>query len=292
MNTKFEGSNTQPGDLLMNLCTDARCLVMAAPYIKEDALSVILANLDPSASLTCVTRWSLNELVTGVSDVQCRSIVKEFGGSFRLHPSLHAKYYRIDDVVLVGSANLTSSAMGWSVQPNLEILCHASDDFDSNRFQRTLLQDAREIADEEFRYWETVGHIATKDASNSNSIDRQMQLRTWKPRTRDPKNFMLAYRNRNIEIASFDEQRAALNDLATLQVPLNLSDREVHAWTSACLLSAPFVNSVIQLHGMAIDEPSSRRILANQYTLSITEARRLVESVESWLSFFVPSVFR
>ena len=290
MDTQLERTDIRPVDLLRNHCTDARRLVIAAPYIKEDALSMILANLDPSASLVCVTRWSLNELVTGVSDVQCRAIVKEFGGSFKLHPFLHAKYYRIDGVVLIGSANLTSSAMGWSVQPNLEILCHAGDDFDSDGFQRALFQDAREVSDEEYRYWDTVSHIATQDAGIS--VGSQMQLRAWKPRTRDPRNFMLIYRDRNIELASFDEQQAAFNDLATLQVPLNLADREVHAWISACLLSASFVNSVIRLHNMVIDERSSRRILADQYTLSITEARRLMESVESWLSFFIPSVLK
>ena len=290
MDTKFEGTDIQPGDLLKYHCTNARRLVIVAPYIKEDALSIILASLDPSASLICVTRWSLNDLVVGVSDVQCRAIVKEFGGSFRLHPFLHAKYYRIDDVVLVGSANLTSSAMGWSVQPNLEILCYASDEFDYDSFQRTLFQDAREVSDEEFRYWETVNHIATQDAGTS--IDSQIHLRTWKPKTRDPRNLIFAYRDRVIEIASFDEQQAALDDLAVLSIPLNLSDREVHAWVSACLLSSPFVNSVIQLRSTAIDEPSYRRTLADQYMLSVTEARRLLESVESWLSFFIPGVIR
>ena len=290
MDIQLEKTDTRPGDLLRNHCTDARRLVIAAPYIKEDALSMILAGLDPLASLVCVTRWSLNELVTGVSDVQCRAIVKEFGGSFKLHPFLHAKYYRIDDIVLIGSANLTSSAMGWSVQPNLEILCHAGDDFDSDGFQRALFQDAREVSDEEYLYWETVSHIATQDVGTSTGS--QMQLRTWKPRTRDPRNFMLIYRDKNVELASFDEQQAALSDLSTLQIPLDLADEEVHAWISACLLSASFVNSVIQLHNMAVDEPSSRRMLADQYALSITEARRLVESVESWLFFFVPGVLR
>lgn len=290
MDTKLERTDTQPGDLLRYYCANAHRLIIVAPYIKEDALSIVLASLDPSASLICVTRWSLHDFVAGVSDVRCRAIVKEFGGSFRLHPFLHAKYYRIDDVVLVGSANLTSSAMGWSVQPNLEILCHASDDFDYDGFQRALFQDAREVSDEEFRYWETVNHIAIRDAGAS--TDGQMQLRTWKPRTRDPRNLILAYHNRAIEIASFDEQQAALDDLGVLRIPLNLSDREVHTWVSACLLSSPFVNSVVQLRSTAMDEPSYRRVLADQYTLSVTEARRLVESVESWLSFFIPDVTR
>lgn len=78
-----------------------------------------------------------------------------------LHPSLHAKFYRIDDVVLIGSANLTSSAMGWSQQPNLEILCQAGGNFDSWTFQRQLLQGAREISDDEFQRWEAITRITS-----------------------------------------------------------------------------------------------------------------------------------
>ena len=139
-----------PGDLVTRLYSNAQSLVIAAPYIKANALSRILANVNAEASLICVTKWDPHDIAVGASDVECRSLIIGFGGSFRLHPSLHAKYYRIDDVILIGSANLTSSAMGWSPQPNLEILCRAGDDFDSLTFQQELLSGAREISDDEF----------------------------------------------------------------------------------------------------------------------------------------------
>lgn len=275
---------SRPGDALIRLCIEARHLVFAAPYIKADALAKVLSGVSSEASLICITRWSLQDLVLGASDIECRTIVRRFGGSFRLHPSLHAKYYRIDDVVLIGSANLTSSAMGWSRQPNLEILCRAGDDFDADTFQPELLNNAREVSDQEFSRWEAVVNATAQ--SDSPITDRKPQLENWRPSTREPRNLEFAYQGRVEAIASFDEQRAATKDLQSLLIPSGLADEQVRAWVSVYLLEALFTNSVIQLQNMEPLEAS--RILADTYSLGITDARRDMETIQNWLAFFAP----
>lgn len=272
------------GDILSNLCSGARHLIIAAPYIKADVLTRILADVSSEASLICVTRWNPHDLVVGASDIECRTIVTERGGSFRLHPSLHAKYYRIDDTVLIGSANLTRSALGWSTEPNLEILCHPSDDFDAYAFQEYLLEDAKEISDDEFACWKSITQISTQ--SKRAIIDGQPLLDTWRPATRDPRHLELVYRGQEDEIASFDEQHAARRDIQLLLIPPDLSNEQIRMWVSACLLAAPFTNSVIQLHGMEV--PIASRSLAKTYSINIREARRSMETVQSWIAFFIP----
>ena len=277
-----------PGDLVTRLSSDAQSLVIAAPYIKADALSKVLATVSAEASLICVTKWDPRDLAVGASDVECRSMVIGAGGSFRLHPSLHAKFYRIDDVVLIGSANLTSSAMGWSEQPNLEILCLAGDDFDSWAFQQELLKDAREISDDEFLRWESIAKIAT---SRVGAIaGGQPRLDTWRPRTRDPIHLELSYQGREDQIASLDEQYAARRDLRALAMPSDLTSEEVRMWATACLLATPFTNSVIQL-SHTIDVAASYQSLARTYGLNMTEARRDIETVQNWLAFLSPETF-
>ena len=270
-----------PGDLVTRLSSDAQSLVIAAPYIKADALSKVLATVSAEASLICVTKWDPRDLAVGASDVECRNLVIGSGGSFRLHPSLHAKFYHIDDVVLIGSANLTSSALGWSEQPNLEILCRAGDDFDSWAFQQELLKDAREISDDEFLRWESVARIATS------RVGGQPRLDTWRPRTRDPIHLELSYRGREDQIASLDEQNATRRDLRALAMPSDLTNEEVRMWATACLLGAPFTNSVIQL-SHTIDVAASYQSLARTYDLNLTEARRDMETVQSWLALLAP----
>ena len=221
----------------------------------------------------------------GASDAECRSLVINRGGSFRLHPSLHAKFYRIDDIVLIGSANLTASAMGWSPQPNLEILCQAGDDFDSQAFQQQLLNGAREISDEEFHRWEAIPQITSQ---RERSIVGDLQpLDTWRPATRDPIHVELSYQGRDDDIASIDEQRAAQRDLQALLIPPGLSTEEVRMWATTCLLAAPFTNSVIKLTGTS-DLVSSYRALAQAYGLTMTQARRDMETVQNWLTSLAP----
>ena len=221
----------------------------------------------------------------GASDAECRSLIIDRGGSFRLHPTLHAKFYRIDDVVLIGSANLTASAMGWSAQPNLEILCRAGDDFDSEAFQQRLLNDAREISDGEFSRWEAIPKIASQ--RERSIVGDQPLLDTWRPATRDPVHLVLSYQGREDAIASFDEQRAAQRDLQALLVPPGLTTEEVRMWATTCLLAAPFTNSVIML-GSASDIVNSYRSLARTYGLTIPQARRDMETVQNWLASLAP----
>ena len=274
----------RPGDELLRCCAEAQHLFIAAPYIKANALTRVLDAIGEISSLTCVTRWDPLDLAVGVSDTECRTIVKGHGGLFRLHPSLHAKYYRMDDNILIGSANLTFSALGWSTQPNLEILSRAGNDFDAYAFQQELLKEAREISDDEFARWEAVAK--TNLRTGNPVVNGQSILDTWRPATRDPRHLELAYLGRDEEIASFDEQRAAHRDIQALQVPLGLNSEQLRTWASACLLGAPFTNTVIRLNGLEV--PAASSVLAETYGLTITEARRDMETVQTWLTLLGP----
>ena len=274
--------NIRPGDEIIRHCVEARHLFIVAPYIKANALARILDAAIKIESLTCVTKWDPRDLAMGASDTECRSVVKNHGGSFRLHPPLHAKYYRMNEVVLVGSANLTFSAMGWADKPNLEILCRAGDDFDADAFQRHLLKDAREISDAEFVYWEAVARVYCGNVEIT--AGGQTSLDDWRPSTRDPRNLEIAYQGRHEEIASYDEQRLANRDLHAMQIPHGLNSENFRMWASACLLAAPFTNSVIGLGGS--ETQAAARTLADIYRISITEARRDTETIQNWLRFF------
>ena len=271
------------GDTLVRAFGEADEVVIAAPYIKANALSRVLANAGADISLVCVTRWQLQDIALGTSDVECRTIVKELGGVFKLHPTLHAKYYRADEKVLVGSANLTHSALGWSAEPNLEILCTAGEDFDAAAFERQLLDDSREISDKEFARWQSIETIDLQ--SSLLSVSTSPYLDTWRPLTRNPENFLLAYKGLTDEIASTDEQQAALQDLEALRVPVDLTDEQVENWVSRRLLASQFVQTVLQMQN--VDVIADANSLANNYNLNVTDARRSIETVQIWHRFLM-----
>ena len=173
--------------------------------------------------------------------------------------------------------------MGWSRQPNLEILCQPGLDFDSQRFEQQLLEDSREITDAEFSYWADITDMAEKVVVPA----RQPELDSWRPITRDLRDLELAYQGRQGDIASADQENAALRDIERLAIPPGLTLDEVRAWALSCLLSTPFANSVLDIEETT-DARASYGLLAEKYNLSMTEARRAMEAVQNWLAFLSP----
>lgn len=102
-------------------------VLLAAPYIKKNALKHILGPVSGGCSVRVVTCWNLQEIAVGASDLEVWELLRDREQrSLELCPSLHAKYYRFDDTCVVGSANLTGSALGLREQSNLELLVHLS----------------------------------------------------------------------------------------------------------------------------------------------------------------------
>lgn len=112
------------GTELSKLCTEAdRELLLVAPFIKASVLERLLDKISSDVTLKCITRWFPEEIVTGVSDLEVWNLIQNRpNSSLWLRSDLHAKYYRADNHCLVGSANLTGKALGWSDCPNLELL--------------------------------------------------------------------------------------------------------------------------------------------------------------------------
>lgn len=270
------------GDVLLRSAAGANRVLIIAPYIKVDVLERVLGVISSDSSVTCVTKWTPHDLASGVSDIQCRDAVIRHGGSFNLHSSLHAKYYRFDDIVLVGSANLSSAAMGWARFQNVEILCAPAADFGAAAFERLVLQNARQISDHEFILWESILETATSDYEHA--IAQPFSIDDWRPSTRDPHHLEIVYCGSADQIASFDEQRAVLRDMQAMRIPENVTIEELRLWVSACLLSSPFVTDVMALRGGQEDESSM--VLAERYGLSIAEARRGSQTVMNWLIYF------
>ena len=157
--------NGRAWDTLRGAAEHATEAIIIAPYLKDDAMRRLLALLPDNASIVCVTRWTLRDVRAGASDVACASLVTAVGGEFRLHPRLHAKYYRFDATVLIGSANLTSAGIGIGDQSNVEILCDAPSTFDAAAFEDRVLQESLAIDAGDVEAWELATSLSDSTAS-------------------------------------------------------------------------------------------------------------------------------
>ena len=270
---------TLPWDSLVELVPEASELVLFAPYIKEKTLSDLLSLARSANSLTCVTRWLPSDIAIGISDVSVRQVILERGGDFRLHPNLHAKYYRCDGYVLVGSANLTEPGMGLGASPNLEILASVDRSFDAERFERDLLAQSRPINDAEFDVWASISVERHNTAFHLEGTEL-----SWRPLTRNPEDVWLVYSKDDQSVRSSLVRENAGYDLAGLMIPTELDRDSFEVWVSAALLSSPFVCYVRSLPDGQDGEEFIR--VSDDWKLPPADARYAAETARSWLAHF------
>jgi hypothetical protein len=110
------------GKPLLSFFQGARSATLIAPFITVPGIAPLLNTLHASADIVVYTRWLPAEIAAGVSDPAIFGLVDGRGGEIFLEPRLHAKAYINDRAALIGSANLTGKALGFTSEANLEIL--------------------------------------------------------------------------------------------------------------------------------------------------------------------------
>jgi len=298
------------GDVLKTLCrTGNNEAILVAPFIKRATLARLLIELPDSVRLNCFTRWRPEEVAAGVSDPDIwLDIQQRKGATLWLCPSLHAKYYRIDQTCLIGSANLTDTALQWSATPNLEILCSFNGgEKESQRFERQL--QALSVPCQEINYQQIVSTAAllTPDmlpSTSSNALAINLVVETgtpyetfltptdlsiWIPRSRQPADLFFAYSGQSSLLTSVS-CLAAHGDLSTLQIPLGLPQPLFTRYVATQLLQIPCIFAVDQF------VISSQRFGAvRDYLASLPCAKSLDfnatdawQTLMRWLLYFLP----
>lgn len=94
--------------------------IIVAPFAKETVIDRLCSLVDDRVDL--YTRWLPHEIATGVSDLGVLAPVARTGGATRLHPRLHAKLYLRGNQALVGSANASSTGLGYRHPSAVELV--------------------------------------------------------------------------------------------------------------------------------------------------------------------------
>jgi len=112
------------GERLCKACQTAEKEVfLAAPFIKRNALHRVIEAIPNTIQLTVIVRFLPLDLASNVTDKEIvEDLLSRPNTEILAHPTIHAKIYRIDNRVLIGSANLTGRALGWGTPSNVELL--------------------------------------------------------------------------------------------------------------------------------------------------------------------------
>lgn len=296
----------KPGTQLEQLCARGRReALFVAPFIKAGALERLLTNVNSDIVVRCVTRWQPEEIAAGVSDIEVWSVLcKRPQASLWLRADLHAKYYRVDDQCLIGSANLTAAALGWSMQSNLELLVQLSvADTVAVTFEAELWKNCVPVTNAIFQQTmvavdfmrQVSPNILTErsDAVQGTPflpLEERVFNEMWLPTLRNPSDLYLLYTDRDDEL-TMAAREAATADLYALPVPPGLPRDAFTAYVGVLLLQKPVVQRVDEFLAVPQRFGAVRDFLK---TLPVADeanfnAERAWQTLMRWLFYFLPT---
>ena len=123
-------------------------ILIAAPYVKMGIVKKLDFPKELAVKVTFVCRWKLDDVLNGATDIGVYPLLRDKGIRVLLHPNLHAKYYRSDNRVLMGSANLTSNGLMNHETSSLEALTFLLKNPATVNFESKLIQESVEVDDE------------------------------------------------------------------------------------------------------------------------------------------------
>lgn len=243
------------GNQLKNLCETAENeIILVAPFIKNSIFKELLKLTNPEIKITCVTRWRIEEILMGVSDIEIWETIKSFPqANLWLRNNLHAKYYRVDKNCLIGSANLTANALNWSNNPNFELMIAVnSDDNELKQFEHQLFDNCIKVDQVLFNlYQSTIVEqkklfplkLDTNNISEFNNSNDQDIIKNWLPTLRNPEDLYFAYTNEYDKLTNIAYQNAII-DLSVFDIPQSLSKTLFNLYIGIQLLEKPIIQEI------------------------------------------------
>ena len=285
------------GERLKSLLKKARARVfLCAPFIKADVLKIILPIVPTNIPVQIYTRWRATEVAAGVSDLEVLQIANERPHTeLRLLNNLHAKLYLVDDQCLVGSANLTASALGWSEHSNVELLIPAiPTDPDIDYLLKRL--EAAEIATVETRLQiealaNTLKMTRLEEGEDMSDNSSRHQF-AWLPRCAAPDKLYEIYANPKTTAVVTGTREDGLADITDLQIQSGLSEKDFKIRVRDTLLQIPTLAGIIDTVPQGLsDTDGIERIKEARPDLSEQDVRAQWRIVREWIGIFFEDQF-
>jgi hypothetical protein len=265
-------------------------VLLVAPYIKAGALSRLLDLCDPDVQVRVVTRWRIEEIAAGVSDLEVWPLLKARSAELWLHPDLHAKYYRSDHQRLIGSANLTAKALGWGPAPNLEILLPAAEDDKAlEGFEGVLWEGASRVDDAVYdAYRKALALFPPPPAGGEVPVDLpETPFAEWRPQVRFLDDLHRYYLG-DLDALTLAAREAASADLQTLDPPSGLAEAQLRAWIGLRLRLHP---EMIAIHEMSAQSRRFGEMKDLLRARGSTDPGRDWQTWMRWISYLYPDEY-
>ncbi len=295
-----------PGNAVVELIKNATSrIIIVAPYIKSVTIHHLLKKIPETVSeLICVTRWLPGDIVSGVCDLEIFDDIMQLkSGQLRVHPHLHAKYYSNGQTTLVGSANLTSSGLGWNMPTNVELLVELSADFPGLLdWESRLLNSSVEVTPllhkqiyeqaEQLRKDQLVDHISRVEIELEERINEN--IFSWLPQCPVPNRLWEVYCGRGADIMVSSAFKAAQDDLASLSPPQGLSKDLFTMYMAGILQQTLLFKEINRLAMVGLTDEKAHKFLSDHFSGSVGDVNDVCQIwriIKSWMLFFFPESF-
>ena len=268
---------------------------MIVPFIKQSALERLLNAIQGEVGkLVVVVRWRPLDIASGVSDIEIFNLLRDYGTSdLRVHNFLHAKYYRFDKKIFIGSANLSDTALGWRSPANEEILILS----DESMQEELLEYESRILSDSSLVTEETVDSlvkVAEKLREQSMPITSENERKsTWLPLCRRPKEIFKIVNGQRPHITT-GTYESALKDIVSLNMPVCKDEQGFKKTVSMLLRAEKVFQDIREL--AAADKATDKKIrdlleknYKNQYEGLSTKEQG--DILIEWVDYFMSDDF-
>ena len=255
------------GERLKSFLGKAKIRVMlCAPFIKEKVLQTILEVVPEPVPVQIVTRWRAKEVAAGISDLEVFHIAKERSNTtLALLDDLHAKLYLADEQCLVGSANLTGSALGWAKRSNIELLIQAKPTDINVAFLLRQLKTAIPATLERLSEIEaelTILKSTVLDEGQDMTDDIGLRKLAWLPRCATPDKLWEIYNDPLTTTVVENTKKDGRSDLRDMQIYPGLSKSEFEAAVQNSLLLMPALNQIIDEVPQGVKDSRGEALIA------------------------------
>ena len=284
------------GERLKALLQGARGrVILCAPFVKARVLRTLLSVVDKSIEVRIITRWRASEVAAGVSDLEALEIAESRKSTeLRLLDELHAKLYVADDQCLIGSANLTASALGWASKNNIELLLPASvQDAEIGRLLKRLEAATPASAEVRDRIREEAEVLQSMDLPEAQEMndDRTRHL-PWLPRCAAPHLLYQIYRDTLTKAVAKGTREDGLADLQDIGLAQGLKVDEFNYAVKESLLCMPAIVRIIDEipKGLA-DSEAHEMISLSRPDLESNDVKHQWRIVRDWMGTFFGDEF-
>ena len=226
-------------------------ILLLVPFVKLEALKRLHSAHSATVKFKVICRWRPLDLITGVSDIEVFSYLKNCGSQLYINPDIHLKLYIFaSNAAFTTSGNLTLHGLGYAENPNIEVgnmVLLTSSDW--NRIYE-VIDASRQVDDTLYQHYKQFLEQHPRPAPITPLPNLLTPARLYTisslPATESPEALAEFYFDQNSKRFSSEVVRRGMHDLHKFQIPPDLAKTEFDDRLSTAFKSVPFVTEFVE----------------------------------------------